>query len=364
MNGSADDQRPRCDLQRIPVVLPDHRRQHRRAEPGRHLHRRLGKHDDLLPGWPKCPIRGAASTSICRPAKGPTRPSKGCRSCGTPLNSKKATANRTRWEQGGSTRGPRNRFVGQSLRGRGRRKRRPDRRPRRPEHGIRLHRQTRAPARGKATTPRKGPSSGRSTPTTSGPCHLQVRLGRRHLLPGRDRLRSSNSAPAPIRNIPRLPRTDRHSPDPAGTDGHEHARPRRPGRRASPSTPKTTSTGCAPPGLPGSRRSTSPAPSPRHSAPANSSDPGTSRSTRRPAPSTSPTAAEEPSTKDVHIFKAFTVPNSITEEFSGTTQTSGDLSGEVDLAEAGRRSHELRIRIHDAGALQRQRIRRSDQAPV
>ncbi len=38
---------------------------------------------------------------------------------------------------------------------------------------------------------------------------------------------------------------------------------------------------------------------------------------------------------DIHLFKAFTVPNSITEPFAGTTQTSGVLSGEVDLAEAG-----------------------------
>src|SRR6185295_13714981 len=39
--------------------------------------------------------------------------------------------------------------------------------------------------------------------------------------------------------------------------------------------------------------------------------------------------------KDVHIFKAFTVPNSITEQFTADTQTSGTLSGEVDLAEPG-----------------------------
>jgi hypothetical protein len=38
---------------------------------------------------------------------------------------------------------------------------------------------------------------------------------------------------------------------------------------------------------------------------------------------------------DVHIYKSFTVPNSITRAFTGTTQTSGDVNGEVDLAEAG-----------------------------
>ncbi len=43
----------------------------------------------------------------------------------------------------------------------------------------------------------------------------------------------------------------------------------------------------------------------------------------------------EAGAKDVHVFKAFTVPNSITEQFSAVTQTSGVLSGEVDLAEAG-----------------------------
>jgi hypothetical protein len=43
----------------------------------------------------------------------------------------------------------------------------------------------------------------------------------------------------------------------------------------------------------------------------------------------------EAGAKDVHVFKAFTVPNSITEKFSALTQTSGTLSGEVDLAEAG-----------------------------
>jgi hypothetical protein len=43
----------------------------------------------------------------------------------------------------------------------------------------------------------------------------------------------------------------------------------------------------------------------------------------------------EAGTKDVHVFKAFTVPNSITEQFAATTQTSGVLNGEVDLAETG-----------------------------
>jgi len=38
---------------------------------------------------------------------------------------------------------------------------------------------------------------------------------------------------------------------------------------------------------------------------------------------------------DIHIYKAFTVPNSITKPFAGTTQTGGVLNGEVDLAEAG-----------------------------
>jgi hypothetical protein len=38
---------------------------------------------------------------------------------------------------------------------------------------------------------------------------------------------------------------------------------------------------------------------------------------------------------DVHIFKAFVVPNSLTERFSGATPTTGTLSGEVDLAEGG-----------------------------
>jgi hypothetical protein len=38
---------------------------------------------------------------------------------------------------------------------------------------------------------------------------------------------------------------------------------------------------------------------------------------------------------DIHIYEAVTVPNSITEPFGLTTQTSGVLHGEVDLAEAG-----------------------------
>ena len=46
-------------------------------------------------------------------------------------------------------------------------------------------------------------------------------------------------------------------------------------------------------------------------------------------------AYEPAGTPDIHIFKAFTVPNSLTESFSATTQTSGTLNGEVDLAEAG-----------------------------
>lgn len=43
----------------------------------------------------------------------------------------------------------------------------------------------------------------------------------------------------------------------------------------------------------------------------------------------------EAGAKDVHIFKAFTVPNSITKPFAATTQTGGLLHGEVDLAEPG-----------------------------
>lgn len=43
----------------------------------------------------------------------------------------------------------------------------------------------------------------------------------------------------------------------------------------------------------------------------------------------------ETTAEDIHVFKAFTVPNSITQPFSATGQTSGDLRGEVDLAEAG-----------------------------
>jgi hypothetical protein len=43
----------------------------------------------------------------------------------------------------------------------------------------------------------------------------------------------------------------------------------------------------------------------------------------------------EPGTKDVHIFKAFTVPNSITKSFSAVTQSSGVFGGEVELAESG-----------------------------
>jgi hypothetical protein len=38
---------------------------------------------------------------------------------------------------------------------------------------------------------------------------------------------------------------------------------------------------------------------------------------------------------DIRIYKALTVPNSITKPFSRTTRTSGELLGEVDLAEAG-----------------------------
>ena len=72
----------------------------------------------------------------------------------------------------------------------------------------------------------------------------------------------------------------------------------------------------------------------------------------------------EPATPDIHIYKAFTVPNSITEPFSATSQTSGLLNGEVDLAAAGEEVTNCEFEYTSRSPLHRQRIRRSDEGPV
>ena len=71
----------------------------------------------------------------------------------------------------------------------------------------------------------------------------------------------------------------------------------------------------------------------------------------------------EPGVKDVHVFKAFRVPNSITGQFTGTTQTGGFVSGEVDLAEAGEEVTNCEFE-YTTGCFQCRRIWRSEHRPV